>query len=57
MLNRWASMQPHATIRRVTVVAHTGHTLTTIAYFIPVVAFLAWLVITQLRDRRGRSRP
>jgi hypothetical protein len=35
--------------------AHAGHTLTTIAYFIPVVAFLAWLVATQIRERR-RSR-
>lgn len=36
--------------------AHAGHTLTTIAYFVPVVAFLVWLVITQIRERRGRSR-
>jgi hypothetical protein len=39
-----------------TVIAHAGHWLTTIAYFVPVVAFLAWLVITQIRDRRSRSR-
>jgi hypothetical protein len=32
--------------------AHAGHTLTTIAYFVPVVAFIAWLVVTQLRERR-----
>jgi hypothetical protein len=38
-------------------VAHAGHTLVTIAYFLPVVAFLAWLVVTQVRERRrGRSR-
>jgi len=36
--------------------AHAGHTLTAIAYFLPVVAFLAWLLITQIRDRRDRSR-
>ena len=36
--------------------ARAGHTLTTIAYFLPVVAFLAWLLVTQLRDRRSRSR-
>ena len=24
-------------------IAHAGHTLTTIAYFLPVVAFLVWL--------------
>jgi hypothetical protein len=36
-------------------IAHAGHTLTTIAYFLPVVAFLVWLLATQVRDRR-RSR-
>jgi cytochrome c oxidase assembly factor CtaG len=35
--------------------AHAGHTLITIAYFLPVVAFLAWLVVTQIKERR-RSR-
>jgi hypothetical protein len=37
-------------------IAHAGHTLVTIAYFLPVVAFLAWLVVTQLRERRRASR-
>jgi hypothetical protein len=32
--------------------AHAGHWLTGIAYFVPVIAFLAWLVITQIRERR-----
>jgi hypothetical protein len=36
--------------------AHAGHWITTIAYFMPVVAFLVWLAITQWRERRGRSR-
>jgi cytochrome c oxidase assembly factor CtaG len=36
--------------------AHAGHTLTTIAYFLPVVAFLIWLVVVQIKDRRGRGR-
>ena len=36
--------------------AHTGHWLVTTAYFLPVVAFLAWLLFTQLRERRSRSR-
>jgi hypothetical protein len=40
----------------VTLIAHAGHWLTTIAYFVPVVAFLAWLIVTQVRDRRSRSR-
>jgi hypothetical protein len=36
--------------------AHAGHTLTTIAYFLPVVAFLVWLLATQIRERRrGRG--
>jgi hypothetical protein len=37
-------------------IAHAGHYLTTIAYFLPVVAFLAWLAITQIRERRSRRR-
>jgi hypothetical protein len=40
----------------VTVIAHAGHTLVTIAYFVPVIAFLGWLVVTQIRERRSRSR-
>lgn len=32
--------------------AHAGHTLVTIAYFLPVIAFIAWLVVTQVRERR-----
>jgi hypothetical protein len=39
----------------VTVIAHAGHWLTTIAYFVPVVVFLVWLVVTQVRDRRSRN--
>jgi hypothetical protein len=40
----------------VTLIAHAGHWLTTIAYFVPVVVFLGWLIVTQVRDRRSRSR-
>jgi hypothetical protein len=37
-------------------IAHAGHWLVNIAYFLPVVAFLAWLVITQIKERRrGRN--
>jgi hypothetical protein len=37
-------------------IAHAAHTLTTIAYFVPVVAFLMWLLATQIRERRrGRG--
>jgi hypothetical protein len=31
--------------------AHAAHTLTTIAYFVPVVAFLIWLSYTVVKDR------
>jgi hypothetical protein len=39
----------------VTSIAHTGPVITTIAYFVPVVAFLVWLAVVQLRERRGRN--
>ena len=32
--------------------AHAGQWLTSIAYFLPVVAFLVWLAVTQIRERR-----
>ena len=35
--------------------AHAGHWFEAIAYFVPVVGFLVWLGVTQLRERR-RSR-
>jgi threonine/homoserine/homoserine lactone efflux protein len=34
------------------VIGHPGHWLVNVAYFLPVVAFLVWLAITQLRERR-----
>jgi hypothetical protein len=34
------------------VLAHPGHWLVQVAYFAPVLAFLLWLVITTLRERR-----
>jgi hypothetical protein len=33
-------------------IAHAGHWLTGIAYFLPVLGFVAWLLITQWRERR-----
>jgi hypothetical protein len=36
-------------------IAHAGHWLTGIAYFLPVICFLVWLGITQLRERRRKS--
>jgi hypothetical protein len=35
--------------------AHAGHWLTNIAYFIPVIAFLIWLGVTQAKERRERK--
>ena len=34
-------------------IAHVGHWLVSAAYFVPVVGFLAWLVVTVVRDRRA----
>jgi hypothetical protein len=37
-------------------IAHPGHWLVNIAYFLPVVVFIVWLVATRVRDRRrGRG--
>jgi hypothetical protein len=36
-------------------IAHPGHWLVNIAYFLPVVVFIAWLVFTQIKDRRRRG--
>ena len=36
-------------------IAHAGHWLTTIAYFIPVLGFLISLGIVQIRERRDRG--
>jgi hypothetical protein len=33
-------------------IAHAGHWITTIAYILPVVVFLGWLAVTQIRERR-----
>ena len=37
-------------------VAHAGHWLVQLTYFLPVVAFLAWLGWTTLKERRGGKR-
>ena len=36
--------------------AHAGHWITSVVWFLPVVAFLIWLGITQLRMRLGERR-
>lgn len=37
------------------VLAHAGHWLVQVAYFLPVVIFLIWLAITVLRERRSQD--
>jgi hypothetical protein len=32
--------------------AHPAHWITAVAYFLPVIAFLAWLAVAQVRERR-----
>ena len=40
------------------VLAHAGHWLVQAVYFLPVVAFLVWLGISQLKARReGDGEP
>ena len=36
--------------------AHAGHWLTSLAYFLPVLIFLGWLGFITVRDRRKRRR-
>jgi hypothetical protein len=33
-------------------IAHAGHWLISLSYFAPVIGFLIWLAIVQIRDRR-----
>lgn len=35
-------------------IAHASHWLVNVAYFIPVLGFVAWLGVTQWRERRRR---
>ena len=37
-------------------IAHAGHWLLSLAYFLPVLAFLGWLGIVTIRDRRREKR-
>jgi hypothetical protein len=36
-----------------TLLAHPGHWITSVAYFLPVLVFIAWLVVVQVRERRS----
>jgi hypothetical protein len=36
--------------------AHAGHWLTSIAYFVPVVAFVIWLGVTHIKGRHDRGQ-
>ena len=35
------------------IVAHTGHWLVNLAFALPAVAFIIWLAVITIRDRRG----
>ena len=37
-------------------IAHAGHWLVSVAYFLPVVAFLGWLGVVTIRDRRRQGK-
>ena len=37
------------------VFAHAGHWLVGILQFVPVLAFIVWLVVTQIRERRRKA--
>ncbi len=37
-------------------IAHAGHWAVEVAYFLPVVAFLVWLGVTTVRERRREAR-
>jgi hypothetical protein len=47
---------PVAAESMLTPIAHAGHWITTVAYFVPVVAFLVWLAVVQVKERRERRR-
>jgi hypothetical protein len=36
-------------------IAHAGHWLVSAAYFVPVLGFLIWLGVTQVKDRRANK--
>ena len=38
-----------------TVIAHAGHWLVQVAYFLPVLLFLIWLGWTVLRERHSKD--
>ncbi len=38
-----------------TLIAHGGHWLLNVAYLLPVVGFMAWLGVTQWKERRKRT--
>lgn len=40
----------------VVLIAHASHWLVNVSYVTPLVAFLAWLGFTTLRERRGAGR-
>lgn len=37
-------------------IAHPGHWIVSVSYFLPVVAFLVWLAVVAVRDRRRQRK-
>lgn len=33
-------------------IAHAGHWLVSVSYFIPIIGFIVWLAIVQIKERR-----
>jgi hypothetical protein len=40
----------------VTIFAHAGHWLASLAYAAPVIGLLVWLAVVKVRDMRSRRR-
>ena len=34
-------------------IAHAGHWLVSVSYFVPILGFLIWLAVVQIKERRG----
>ena len=37
-------------------IAHAGHWLVSLSYFLPILGFIIWLVIVQIKERRGGGK-
>jgi hypothetical protein len=37
-------------------IAHAGHWLVSLSYFVPILGFIVWLVVVQIKERRGGDK-